>query len=177
MEKINESYLNILNNKKNDYYRPIFFLNVLNFIAKKPILTETGNLHLINFDLGKSFEKLKLEPMHQRTLVKTVLYLTICFNITSFYMGLTLSLDSDKSNTYGLSDEIIEYIKSTIDSTNALINDYKITIENYQQNMLERYQKLYNCEKRRCWVHDVFKTELHLPSMIPDEAKDAVEVK
>ena len=176
MEKVNISLLNILNNKTNDYIKPIFFLNVLEFIAKKPILTEIGKNHLHNFDLTASFGLLKLQPMHQRTLIKTMLYLTMCFNLATLFMGLTLSLE-DKSNTYGLSDEIVDYIKSTIDSTYALINDYKVTIEHWQQNMLDKYCKMYNQEKSRLYHGNPFNVQLHLPSMVPEEARNAQECK
>ena len=170
-----ENLVNLIKKEpNNDYLKPLLAYHTFNLITGKPILTEHG-IHLLNnFDLGKIFEKLKTEPNNQRALTSAALYVTICYNVLSLFLGLIETLKTEK---YGLDTEIVEFIASLKDETIELIDSYERCLESWQPHILDRYAKLFNQEKSRVFHGNPFKVELRLPSMVPDEAKDAVEVK
>ncbi len=185
MEKIHELIDKVKQNPNNDYNLPYLFLEVVEYVHGKVILSEVGRKMLDEFDINADTEKLNLEPMHQRTLTRCSLYFTMCYNLSALYCGyitiletpITPEIDGVIKSLRPLPVEITDFLLTLQERTNTLMIDYAYVLEMYGKRLMDKYAMLYNGEKRRCFAQNVFNTTLRIPTQYPDGYESAQQVR
>ena len=70
----------------------------------------------------------------------------------------------------------MEYLKTQKERIEAILPMIKSILDTMLGRLTDKYAKIYNQEKRIMFEKDIYKTELHIPTEIPEEAFNAVQM-
>jgi len=129
-QKIDKYIKLIAEQPKNDYNIPLLYWSILEEDLGITLLTEKGINILQNETVVDCMKRLDLEPMHQKTLKRLTLYLSLCYKIITRCLR-EIKLIEDNS--------LIFYLLRLNRRTLALLEDYKECI-------LEWDKRILNCE-------------------------------
>ena len=143
----------------------------LDLLDEQNILTENGYAMLF-YNPSKDFEIIK-EPDNksQKPLVRFCLYLTIAYNLNKLYCGLIENISTYPHIENGLTDELKSSLTQIKETSNTLQPHMFSLLKIFTNKLTDKYAKIFNEEKMRCFVKDVFgnRDTLHLPSREFDE--------
>ena len=143
----------------------------LNLTDKVGFLTEIGFKTLFN-EINLDFDIINRNPKKpcQKALTRLALYFTICYNITLYFGGFVMGLDTEEGKKFGekLPAELIEYLKVIMRRADGLFPILEAQLKGITSKLTNEYAKIYNEEKRKSWTKDIFITEVHIPAH-PDD--------
>lgn len=155
----------------NDFFLYPFMSMVLNLTDPQGFITDLG-LKCLFGEINKDFEIINECPKtpSQRAILRLALYFTICYNLTIYFGGFILGLDTEEGKKYAekLPAELIEYLKDIMVRADKLhpILDYQL--KTLTAKLSNKNAKIYNEEKRKHWSKDIFQTSVHIPAH-PDD--------
>lgn len=178
----------LLNEKDrtNDYYFLQYLGTILDYIERdhNGCLTELGRMSLsVNVvNIYNKFVEGK-EKVTQKELVRFCLYMTNAYAVCVLFKGMIEVFKEndegfDKQNenlpTYIFGD-MIEYEDRVLE----LVENFKKIMDLYSQSLEGKYRKIYNEEKHKGFVKQIFSVQVINPSgkYVPDELKNAMECK
>jgi hypothetical protein len=155
----------------NDNILTHFHNAFLDLLDKENVLTENGYCMLF-YSPSKDWEIIK-EPDNKsnKPIVRFCLYLTIAYNLNKLYCGLLENIENYPHIQNILPDDVkskLEEIKErSIKNQEPMFNLLKY----YLNKLTDKYAKIYNQEKMRCFVKDVFgnRDTLRMPTKEVDE--------
>jgi hypothetical protein len=155
----------------NDFFLYPFMSMVLNLTDSQGFITELGLKCLFN-EINKDFDIINESPQNpsQKALLRLALYFTICYNLTIYFGGFILGLDTEEGKKYAekLPAELIEYLKAIMARADKLHPILEYQLKGLTKRLTNKYAKIYNEEKRKHWTKDIFQTSVHIPSH-PDD--------
>jgi len=155
----------------NDYYLYPFMAMVLNLTDKVGFLTEIGFKTLFN-EINLDFDIINRNPKKpcQKALIRLALYFTICYNITLYFGGFVMGLETEEGKKFceKLPAELIEYLKAIMVRADKLFPILEAQLKGITSKLTNEYAKIYNEEKRKSWTKDIFQTSVHIPAH-PDD--------
>jgi len=155
----------------NDFFLYPFMSMVLNLTDSQGFITELGLKCLFN-EINKDFDIINQshEKPSQKALVRLCLYFTICYNLTIYFGGFILGLDTDAGKKYAekLPAELIVYLKEITERADKLHPILEHQLKALTSKLTDKYAKIYNEEKRKHWTKDIFQTSVHIPAH-PDD--------
>ena len=155
----------------NDFFLYPFMSMVLNLTDSQGFITELGMKCLFN-EINKDFDIINQshEKPSQKALVRLCLYFTICYNLTIYFGGFILGLDTDAGKKYAekLPAELIGYLKEITERADKLHPILEHQLKTLTSKLTDKYAKIYNEEKRKHWTKDIFQTSVHIPAH-PDD--------
>jgi hypothetical protein len=155
----------------NDFFLYPFMSMVLNLTDSQGFITELGMKCLFN-EINKDFDIINQSPEKpsQKALVRLCLYFTICYNLTIYFGGFILGLDTDAGKKYAekLPAELIGYLKEITERADKLHPILEHQLKTLTSKLTDKYAKIYNEEKRKHWTKDIFQTSVHIPAH-PDD--------
>jgi hypothetical protein len=169
----------------NDYYFLQYLGTILDYIERDHTgcLTDLGRMSLA-VNVAPIYQKFAegKEKVTQKELVRFCLYMTNCYAVCVLFKGMVeVYKENDEGfmklhplPTYILGD-LIEYEDRAFD----LVDKFKKIMDTYSQSLEGKYRKIYNEEKIKGFVKQIFGTEVvsSKGSFIPSELKNAKEVK
>jgi hypothetical protein len=122
------------------------------------------------------------EKVSQKELVRFCLYMTNCYAVCVLFKGM---VEVYKENTEGfitlhpLPNYILDDFKAYEDRAFDLVDKFKKIMDTYSQSLEGKYRKIYNEEKIKGFVKQIFGTQVvsSKGSFIPSELKNAKECK
>lgn len=155
----------------NDFFLYPFMSMVLNLTDSQGFITELGLSCLFN-EINKDFDIINENPEKpsQKALIRLALYFTLCYNLTIYFGGFILGLDTEEGKKYAglLPVELIEYLKDIMVRADKLHPILEHQLKTLTKRLSDKYAKIYNEEKRKHWTKDIFQTSVHIPSH-PDD--------
>jgi hypothetical protein len=155
----------------NDFFLYPFMSMVLNLTDSQGFITELGMKCLFN-EINKDFDIINSSPEKpsQKALCRLCLYFTICYNLTIYFGGFILGLDTDAGKKYAekLPAELIVYLKEITERADKLHPILEHQLKSLTNKLTDKYAKIYNEEKRKHWTKDIFQTSVHIPAH-PDD--------
>lgn len=155
----------------NDFFLYPFMSMVLNLTDHLGFITELGLKCLFN-EINKDFDIINENPEKpsQKALVRLALYFTICYNLTIYFGGFILGLDTEAGKKYAekLPAELIDYLKGIMVRADKLHPILEHQLKGITNKLTDKYAKIYNEEKRKHWTKDIFQTSVHIPAH-PDD--------
>ena len=155
----------------NDFFLYPFMSMVLNLTDSQGFITELGMKCLFN-EINKDFDIINQshEKPSQKALCRLCLYFTICYNLTIYFGGFILGLDTDAGKKYAekLPAELIGYLKEITERADKLHPILEHQLKTLTSKLTDKYAKIYNEEKRKHWTKDIFQTSVHIPAH-PDD--------
>ena len=155
----------------NDFFLYPFMSMVLNLTDSQGFITELGMKCLFN-EINKDFDIINQshEKPSQKALCRLCLYFTICYNLTIYFGGFILGLDTDAGKKYAekLPAELIVYLKEITERADKLHPILEHQLKTLTNKLTDKYAKIYNEEKRKHWTKDIFQTSVHIPAH-PDD--------
>jgi hypothetical protein len=155
----------------NDFFLYPFMSMVLNLTDSQGFITDLGMKCLFN-EINKDFDIINQsqEKPSQKALCRLCLYFTICYNLTIYFGGFILGLDTDEGKKYAekLPAELIVYLKEITESADKLHPILERQLKTLTSKLTDKYAKIYNEEKRKHWTKDIFQTSVHIPAH-PDD--------
>jgi len=155
----------------NDFFLYPFMSMVLNLTDSRGFITELGLKCLFN-EINKDFDIINENQKNpsQKALVRLCLYFTICYNLTIYFGGFILGLDTEEGKKYAekLPAELIEYLKGIMERADKLHPILEHQLKGLTNRLTDKYAKIYNEEKRKHWTKDIFQTSVHIPAH-PDD--------
>jgi len=144
---------------------------VLNLTDSQGFITELGLKCLFN-EINKDFDIINENPEKpsQKALIRLALYFTLCYNLTIYFGGFILGLDTEAGKKYAekLPAELIEYLKGIMVRADKLHPILEHQLKGITNKLTDKYAKIYNEEKRKHWTKDIFQTSVHIPAH-PDD--------
>jgi hypothetical protein len=165
----------------NDFFLYPFMAMVLNLTDKVGFITEIGFKTLfneINLDFYIINTKQKKKKPCQKALTRLALYFTICYNITLYFGGFVLGLDTEEGKKFGekLPAELIEYLKAIMVRADKLFPILEAQLKGITNKLTNENAKIYNEEKRKSWTKDIFQTSVHIEAH-PDDYPEGYNPK
>jgi hypothetical protein len=158
----------------NDFFLFPFMSSVLNLVDEKGFITDLGFKCLYN-DINSDFEIINEQPVKpsQRAVLRLVLYFTLCYNLIIYFGGFVIGLQTEEGKKYAekLPVELIEYLNSIMERVDKLHPILENQLKRLTNLLTDKYAKIFNEEKRKCWTKDIFQTSVHIPSH-PDDLPD-----
>jgi len=155
----------------NDFFLYPFMSMVLNLTDSQGFITDMGMKCLFN-EINKDFDIINQsqEKPSQKALCRLCLYFTICYNLTIYFGGFILGLDTDAGKKYAekLPVELISYLKEITERADKLHPILEHQLKTLTSKLTDKYAKIYNEEKRKHWTKDIFQTSVHIPAH-PDD--------
>ena len=155
----------------NDFFLYPFMSMVLNLTDSQGFITDMGMKCLFN-EINKDFDIINQsqDKPSQKALCRLCLYFTICYNLTIYFGGFILGLDTDEGKKYAekLPAELIEYLKGIMERADKLHPILEHQLKGLTNKLTDKYAKIYNEEKRKHWTKDIFQTSVHIPAH-PDD--------
>lgn len=157
--------------KTNDFFLYPFMSMVINLTDEQGFITELGLNCLFN-EINKDFDIINENPKDpsQKALLRLALYFTICYNLTIYFGGFIIGLDTEEGKKYAekLPVELIEYLKGIMERADKLHPILEHQLKTLTSRLTDKYAKIYNEEKRKHWTKDIFQTSVHIPAH-PDD--------
>jgi len=155
----------------NDFFLYPFMSMVLNLTDSQGFITDMGMKCLFN-EINKDFDIINQsqEKPSQKALCRLCLYFTICYNLTIYFGGFIMGLDTDAGKKYAqkLPVELISYLKEITERADKLHPILEHQLKTLTSKLTDKYAKIYNEEKRKHWTKDIFQTSVHIPAH-PDD--------
>jgi hypothetical protein len=155
----------------NDFFLYPFMSMVLNLTDSQGFITELGLKCLFN-EINKDFDIINQSPEKpsQKALCRLCLYFTICYNLTIYFGGFILGLETEAGKKYAekLPAELIGYLKEISERADKLHPILEHQLKGLTSRLTDKYAKIYNEEKRKHWTKDIFQTSVHIPAH-PDD--------
>lgn len=159
------------NEPTNDNILTHFHNAFLDLLDEKPILTENG-YSMLYYDPEKDLHTInKPDNIRQKPLTRFCIFLTIAYNLNKIYCGLIENISTYPHIYESIPTEIKDCLEDV--KTRSINNqDPMKNLLNYYVNKLsDKYAKIYNQEKMRCFVKDIFgnRDNLKMPTPEIDE--------
>lgn len=158
----------------NDFFLYPFMSMVLNLTDSVGFLTELGLKCLFN-EINKDFEIINENPEKpsQKALLRLTLYFTICYNLTIYFGGFILGLETEAGKKYAekLPAELIVYLKGISERADKLHPILEHQLKGLTKKLNDKYAKIYCDEKRKHWTKEIFQDSVHIPTH-PDDLPD-----
>ena len=155
----------------NDYFLFPFMSMVLNLTDSQGFLTEAGIKILFN-EINKDFLIINAKPDKppQKALLRLAVYFTTAFNLIIYFGGFVLGLDTEAGKKYAekLPVELIDYLKTITERVDKLHPIIEAQLKSLTTRLTDKYAKIYNEEKRKCWTKEIFQDSVHIPAH-PDD--------
>jgi hypothetical protein len=159
----------------NDFFLYPFMSMVLNLTDSQGFITELGMSCLFN-EINKDFDIINEcpEKPSQKALIRLALYFTICYNLTIYFGGFILGLDTEEGKKYAelLPADLIDYLKQIMIRADKLHPILEHQLKTITKKLTDKYAKIYNEEKRKHWTKDIFQTSVHIPAHPDDYPED-----
>jgi len=170
-------YEELISHQPNNDSHLAFYMNhVLNWVGNSDVLTPSG-FSIISCNLNIILEKITKSPENQRNLFRGVLYMTISNILAELFLGYLSAVEAKLPNVKVLPEPQLRFAGQLKTRIQALIPIYERILRHWQGRLSDRYAKLYNMEKRRCFSSNLFNTVLVIPSVYPEGYENAKEVK
>ena len=159
----------------NDFFLYPFMSMVLNLTDSKGFITELGLKILFN-EINKDFEIVNEcpEKPSQKALIRLCLYFTIAYNLTLLFGGFIIGLETEEGRVYAekLPVELIDYLKDIMIRADKLHPILEHQLKGLTKRLTDKYAKIYDEEKRKCWTKDIFENTTHIhQTKYPDDIK------
>lgn len=171
----------------NDYFLFQFICSVLDLCGEKDFLTANGKKLLgsnpsVDITILQECpiddkKRLKLKK-YQQAFIRYGLYLTIIYVAGELFIGFVLGLEQPEQERFikYFPPPLMEYLKTQKERIEAILPMIKSILDAILGRMTDKYAKIFNQEKRVMFEKDIYTTELHIPTEIPEEAFDAVQM-
>ncbi len=172
---------------ENDYYLFQFICSVLDLCGEKDFLTENGkkmlgsnpsaDITILQECPLDDKKRLKLKK-YQQAFIRYALYLTIIYVAGELFIGFVFALDLPEQERFVkyFPPPLMEYLKTQKERIEAILPMIKSILDTMLGRLTDKYAKIFNQEKRIMFEKDIYKTELHIPTEIPEEANNAVQM-
>jgi hypothetical protein len=155
----------------NDFFLYPFMSMVINLTDSQGFITELGLSCLFN-EINKDFEIINEcpEKPSQKSLLRLCLYFTICYNLTTYFGGFVIGLDTEEGKKYAekLPVELIDYLKDIMLRADKLYPILEYQLKSLTRRLTDKYAKIFNEEKRKHWTKEIFQDTVHIPTH-PDD--------
>jgi hypothetical protein len=155
------------NDPTNDYFLFPFMSMVLNLTDNQGFLTEAGIKILFN-EINKDFDIINENPEKpsQYAMLRLAVYFTTAFNLIIYFGGFIYGLDTEAGKKYAekLPVELVEYLKGINARAEKLHPIIEAQVKSLTTRLTNKFAKIYNEEKRKCWTKDIFQTSVHIPA-------------
>ena len=173
-------YKNLIDNfPDNDFFLFPFMSMVLDLTDKKGFLTEAG-MKLLHNDIVKDIEILKEngDKPSQYALTRLALWYCLSFNLLQFFCGFIFSLEEEATKVYAsqLPAELKEYLKTIADRGALLIEPISKLAGFYTNQLTDKFAKVFDEEKRKCWTKDLFNNTVHIPAH-PNDLPEGFDIR
>lgn len=151
----------------NDFFIFPFMSMVLDLTDDRGFLTADG-MKLLHNDIQKDIDIVVEggDLPSQYALCRLALWYCLVYNISQLYCSFVSSfgLEETKQYTDKFPDELKDYLKQISDRAGALIDILEKLCKKYTQSLTDKFAKIFNSEKRRCWTKDFFNSSVHIPA-------------
>lgn len=171
----------------NDYFLFQFISSVLDLCGEKDFLTKNGkkllssnpsaDITILQECPNDDKKRLKLKK-YQQAFIRYGLYLTIIYVAGELFIGFVLALEQPEQERFikYFPPPLMEYLKTQKERITEILPMIKSILDAILGRMTDKYAKIFNQEKRGLFEKDIYTTELHIPTEIPEEAFDAVQM-
>jgi hypothetical protein len=151
----------------NDYFLFPFMSMVLNLTDSQGFLTQAGIKILFN-EINKDFDIINEggENPSQYAMLRLAVYFTTAFNLIIYFGGFVLGLDTEEGKKYAekLPVELIDYLKTIMERVDKLHPIIECQVKSLTTRLSNKFAKIYNEEKRKCWTKEIFQDSVHIPA-------------
>jgi hypothetical protein len=151
----------------NDFFLFPFMSMVLDLTDERGFITEEG-MKILHNDLQADMDIVKEggEKPSQYALCRLSLWYCLTYNISQLYCSFvsTFGLEEARLYTDKLPEELKVYLKGIAARVEALVGTLEKLCKLYTSALTDKFAKIFNSEKRRCWTKDLFNTSVHIPA-------------
>lgn len=151
----------------NDFFIFPFMSMVLDLTDDRGFLTEDG-MKLLHNDIQKDIDIVKEggDSPSQYALCRLALWYCLVFNISQLYCSFVSSfgLEETKQYTDRFPAELKDYLKQISDRAESHLNILERFCKHFTGLLTDKFAKIFNDEKRRCWTKDLFNCTVNIPA-------------
>jgi hypothetical protein len=151
---------------------PFYCESILAYATGCRVLSAEGENMMLSH-INETIAVLEKDKTNQQEILKGCLYFTICYNLSTLFLGYLDAVDFKQTIRNPL--PLLELLGAQQQRVriHAMRDVYAKVLKSWLNHLDMEFLMKYNSEKRRCWVNDVFKTEI----MIDKEMQDAMEME
>jgi len=151
----------------NDFFIYPFMSMVLDLTDDKGFLTESG-MKLLHNNIQQDMDIVKEgeDKPSQYALCRLALWYCLTYNISQLYCSFvaTFGMEETKQYTDKLPYDLKEYLKEIAERAKSNISVLESLVKHYTNQLTDKFAKIFNSEKRRCWTKDLFNSSVHIPA-------------
>jgi hypothetical protein len=157
--KIIEYKTLIDSDEKNDFFLFPFMALVLNLTTEKGFISEDG-FKLLHNNLQEDFTIINENPEKpsQKAICRVALYFALVHNLTKYFIGFIAGLETSEGSRFleKLPTELVDYLHKIGERCKLYPQITEAQLKSVLPVMTEKYAKIFNNEKRRHWINDIF---------------------